>query len=447
MNTLQVGFSRVNVTPMMGITLRGYFETRYADGVLDELEINALALACGETKALIMTLDIGGMATYDYNVILQSISEATGLPVEAILIHITHTHTAGHVGFKSSNPLVVEYSEFVKKRFVDAATFALADLKPAKMGWAVGRTPDIAFIRRYRMKDGSVRTNPGVGNPDILHPIGSVDDRLNVLRFDREGAETIVLANVGNHPDCIGGCKISADWPAMFRRKTEKALDNVKAIFINGAEGDVNHVNVNAKDGERNHLDYSFGDGPRGYGYAGHIANVVMGGMLQVYETVNYVDVDSLRYTKKIAQVPSNMPKPEEMPLAHKYNDLYNAGKTEEIPFKDMELTTVVADARRKVMLEHGPEFFNLPLSALAVGNVAFFGIPGEPFNDIGVGVKTAEGWDMVLPSCLTNGGEGYFPMQDSYDEGGYEAKTSRYKAGTAELIIEEAKAILATLR
>jgi hypothetical protein len=36
--------------------------------------------------------------------------------------------------------------------------------------------------------------------------------------------------------------------------------------------------------------------------------------------------------------------------------------------------------------------------------------------------------------------------MQDSYDEGGYEARSSRYKAGTAELIIEEGKALLDTL-
>jgi hypothetical protein len=37
--------------------------------------------------------------------------------------------------------------------------------------------------------------------------------------------------------------------------------------------------------------------------------------------------------------------------------------------------------------------------------------------------------------------------MQDSYDEGGYEARSSRYMAGTAELIIQEGKALLDTLR
>ena len=64
------------------------------------------------------------------------------------------------------------------------------------------------------MKDGSVRTNPGVNNPDILEPIGHVDQRLNVLRFDREGGETLILSNFGMHPDSIGSNNIkrAAKW-------------------------------------------------------------------------------------------------------------------------------------------------------------------------------------------------------------------------------------------
>ena len=254
MNTLHAGFSRVNVTPMMGIPMRGYFKVRLADGVLDELEINALALACGDTKVLLMTLDCCAINTYDVNDFRTYIAEVTGVNEDAVYIHSTHTHTGGAIDSKSDDALTVEYTAFLKKRFADAATFALADLKPAKMGWKVGKAPNIAFVRRFRMKDGKVRTNPGVGNPDILHPIGDVDERVNVLRFEREGAETIVLANMGCHPDVVGGTKISGDWPTLFRHRLEKSLDNVKAIFFNGAQGDVNHVDVNAKNGDYNDM-------------------------------------------------------------------------------------------------------------------------------------------------------------------------------------------------
>ena len=446
MNTLQAGYSKVNVNPMLGIPINGYFKPRYAEGILDDLEIVAVALACGETKTLLMAIDnlhIGTKLVKNYQ---QRIAEKTGIPTEAIFIHSTHTHTAGTLDMDSKNELVLEYTEFVGKRFVDAAAFALNDLKPAKMGWAVGKAPNIAFVRRFRMKDGKVRTNPGVGNPDILHPIGDIDDRVNVLRFDREGAETIVLANMGCHPDVVGGNKISADWPAMFRRRLEKSLDNVKAIFFNGAQGDINHVNVNAKDGDFNDTFHDFDDVDRGYGHSRHMGNVMAGAVLQVYDKVNYRDVDTIRYAYKVSELPSNMPKPEDMPLAHKYHELHLAGKDAEIPFEGMELTTVVAEAGRMVRLEHGPESFPLGLSAVTVGPVALLGIPGEPFNGIGRGIKEAEGWEVVMPCCLTNGSEGYFPMQDSYDEGGYEARSSRYKAGTAELIIEEGKALLDTL-
>ena len=95
------------------------------------------------------------------------------------------------------------------------------------------------------------------------------------------------------------------------------------------------------------------------------------------------------------------------------------------------------------VLLENGPEFFTLNLTGLKIGPVVLLGIPGEPFTDIGVEIKKAEGWDMIMPCCLTNGAMGYFPMMSAYDEGGYEAKSSRFKAGVAEIIIEKAKELL----
>ena len=112
-----------------------------------------------------------------------------------------------------------------------------------------------------------------------------------------------------------------------------------------------------------------------------------------------------------------------------------------------MMLTTVVAEAARMVRLENAPDTFPMLFSAIAIGDVALFGIPGEPFNGVGRGIKESEGWRMVIPTCLTNASEGYFPMMDSYDEGGYEARSSSFKAGVAERIIEEGKAILASMR
>ena len=108
-----------------------------------------------------------------------------------------------------------------------------------------------------------------------------------------------------------------------------------------------------------------------------------------------------------------------------------------------MMLTTVVAKAARMVRLENAPDSFEMPIIAVKIGPVALFGIPGEPFTGIGRAIKETEGYELILPVCNTNAKVGYFPMQEAYDEGGYEAGTSNFKAGVAEIIINEGKKLL----
>lgn len=447
MKTLRAGFYRSNINPPLGIAIPGYFKPRFAEGILDDLEVCTLALEYGETKTLLITVDHCGIVQEVSDYFRRGASEATGVPMENIIICATHSHTAAAVALNTDNELTKEYTALVARRIKDSAIMAIADLKDAKMGYGKSEAHNIAFVRRYVMKDGSIKTNPGVNNPDIVRPIGDTDNSVNVLRFDREGADTLVLVNFANHPDVVGGNLISADWPGLLRRDVEKILDNTKCIFFNGAQGDVNHVNVHPEPGYLNGTFNDFDDVSRGYAHAEFIARVVTGAVLNVYDKVNYIDVSDLSAKQKIINVPSNRPDPKDMSEAHRINDLHNAGKDNELPYEGMMLTTVVAEAGRMVKLEFGPDTFDMTLSAIKIGPVVLIGIPGEPFNGIGIGLKSTEGFDMILPCCLTNGSEGYFPMQDSYDEGGYEARSSRFKAGVAEFIIEEGKKLLESLR
>lgn len=445
---VRAGFSRVNITPPMGIDISGYYVKRIADGVLDELEINTIAIRKDGTTVLLMAVDTMGMSKAYIDSVKEYITAATGIPAEAIFIHSTHSHTTGRLG--NGDPFTeqeAEYMQSVRRAGVNAAILAINDLKPAKMGWAIGEAKNVAFNRRYLMKDGSTKTNPGVNNPDIVKSIGLLDERVNVLRFNREDGSNLVLANFGNHPDTIGGTKISADWPGFTRRIFEKAIDNTKCVFFNGAQGDINHVNVAPKGGDLNDMFIDFDDVSRGYGHARHCGNVVAAAIMQVYDKVCYSDVDSVKVMQRFIDVPANKPLPEEMEEARYINQMHLDGKDDQLPYKGMMLTTMVADAARKIRLENAPETFPLLLSTVKIGNVALFGIPGEPFTGVGIGLKEAEGWDVVLPCCNTNAKDGYFPMQDSYDEGGYEAKSSSFKGGVAELIIQEGKKLLDDLR
>ena len=460
MHQLSAGFARVNITPPMGIGMVGYFVPRFAEGVLDDLYINALALQSGDVTTLLMALDLEGLARHVVRDYAAHISERTGIPTDRILLHATHTHTGPAILdptvpeqginclFTSVDPVIEkQYYDFLRSKLCDAAQFALADLKPATMGYGIGQAPNIAFVRRFRMKDGSVQTNPGVDNPNIDHPIGDVDERVNVVRFDRQGGDHIILVNFGDHPDVVGGSKISADWPAFVRSTVEKVLPHSKCIFFNGAQGDVNHVNVHPRGGYLNGMFMDFDDVARGYDHARYMGRVVTGGVLQAYDKVKYVDVDSIRCIQRTIHVPSNMPTPQELEAAEKINTLHIAGRDDELPYTGMMLTTIVAEAGRMVALKDGPDSFPMELSGVAIGPVALIGLPGEPFTGIGRGLKAAEGWDLVMPCCLTNGNEGYFPMQDAYDEGGYESQSSFFKAGVAEFLIDEGCKLLADLK
>lgn len=446
MSSLRAGFARVNVNPMMGIDISGYFIERKAEGFLDDLEANALALESDGTKAVLISIDNLGIKQDIALPICEAVCRATGLASEAVFLNETHTHTGPEVKDADTDPLQGEYVTFLTRRICDVAQAALADLKPARMGYGMGQAPNIAFVRRFRMKDGGIRTNPGVDNPDIVEPIGEVDERVNVVRFDREGGDTLVLVNFGNHPDVVGGCKISADWPGFVRRTVEKTLDGTKCIFFNGAQGDVNHVNVHPRGGYLNDMFMDFDDVARGYAHSRYIGRVVTAGVLQTFDKVQYVEAPSLRVARRPIRVPSNMPRPEDLPEARRIHALHTEGRDEEIPYCGMMLTTVVAEAARMVRLEHGPAHFDMILSGLSLGPVAMLGIPGEPFTGIGRALKETEGYEMVCPMCCTNGYEGYFPMQEAYDEGGYESRSSAFRAGVAEYVIAEGKTLLGEL-
>ena len=452
MNNLKVGFSTVNVTPPLGIPVAGYYVPRFAKGVLDELVVNALVLQSGEKKIALISVPGCTIPRDISDAWLDKVEANTCITKANCFLSATHTHTGAAVrpDGKDENidKMIATYREFLGDRIADAVKMAIDDIKPAKMGYIVGWAPErVAYIRRYKMKDGSTFTCPPIDDPNIDHPIGELDQRVNVLRFDQEGGDTIVLVNYGLHADTINGELISGDWPVWMAKTLDKALDGVKTIFFNGAEGDVGSTNVHPSGGDMNDTEISFDNEMKSPGMARFVGRAIAGTVLQVYDKVYYVDVDDIAITEKIIEIPSNMPKPEEMPLARKYKELHDAGRDDEIPYKAMQLTTVVAEATRMCALENGPESFHLNLTGLKIGPVAFVGIPGEPFTDIGVEIKKAEGWDLILPCCLTNGAMGYFPMMSAYDEGGYEARSSRFKAGVAERIIEGAKELLAEMK
>ena len=452
MSDFKVGFSKVNMNPPLGIGIRGYYVPRFAKGFLDDLYVRMMAVSCGGKTVLMASVEVCAIETEISKRYSRAIAEKTGVTEENIFITATHTHTGPLIGptdiFEANEEQSIKYGEFLKEKLCDAAVLAIADLKNAKMGYRVVSAPDnIAFIRRYKMKDGTTMTCPPYDKKnDILSPIGTLDQRVNVLRFDREDACSIVIVNYGIHADTVNGEMISPDFPGWMAKTIFDAL-GAECMFFPGAQGDVGSTNLYPVDGDMNDTQISFDNEMKSPGMARFVGRALAGAVLQVYDKVKYIDVDSIGVARKDVFVSANKADEKDLPLARKYKKLHDEGRDSEIPFTGMELTTVVAEAIRMCNMENAPDEFKLTLSGLRIGDVALVGIPGEPFTEIGVKIKQEEGWGLIMPCALTNGYEKYFPVKSAFDEGGYEARTSAYKGDVADKIILGSKQLLKDMR
>ena len=80
MTKFSAGYARREITPAQGTFINGYFKERYAEGVLDPLELCCLALSLGEKKAVLCTVDNLGVPRRILDPMLERAAKATGLP-------------------------------------------------------------------------------------------------------------------------------------------------------------------------------------------------------------------------------------------------------------------------------------------------------------------------------------------------------------------------------
>ena len=433
----KAGFARVDATPPLGIPLVGYFSHRVADGVLDPLYIDCVAVSDGTNNALIYCVDDLHLTNPFMEKAFSAITAATGVPRDRIYVHATHIHTGPadwkRGGFsEEENRLVMSFADTRVAKMAEVGKLALADMAPAKIGIARTVCRNISFIRRYRMKDGSVRTNPGITNPNVKEPLGTPDESLQLVRFRRTGAPDIAIVNFGVHPDTVGGTKYSADWPGVVRNTFEAAVgDGVKCLFLNGAQGDVNHHYRFPPPG-RAALNAERKARPRAI--ADHMGRALAGAALSVWDVCEEIPAGPVRGLVASHPMPANLPTADEI----KWVELFDAGRRKEIPLGNMEIMTLTSPHSRVRRMKKGPDHFDILVSSLAIGDsLAFAGLPGEPFVDIGRAVKERSPFRTTIFTCLTNGSEGYLASTKAHADGGYEALSSRFAAPTGDKLVE----------
>ena len=429
------GFARVDVTPPLGIPLVGYFSHRVSDGVLDPLYIDCVAVSDSTNSALVYCVDDLHLTNPFMTKAFAAITAATGIPRDRIYVHATHTHTGPadwpRPGFsKEENRLVALFADVRIAKLADAGRLALADMAPARIGIAKTVCRNVSFIRRYRMKNGSVRTNPGITNPDVKEPLGTPDETLQLIRFRRAGAPDIAIVNFGTHPDTIGGTKYSADWPGVVRSTFEAAVgDGVKCLFLNAAQGDVNCSQRFPPPG-RAALNAERKARPKAVSL--YVGRAVAGAALSVWDVCEEIPSGPVRGIVASHMMPANLPTPDEI----KWVELFDAGRANEIPLGRMEITTLTSPGSRVRQLK--AKQIKVFVSTLAIGDhLAFAGLPCEPFVDIGRAIKKRSPFRTTIITCLTNDSVGYIASTKAHSEGGYEGLSSWLAAPTGDLLVD----------
>ncbi len=428
------GFSRIDITPPLGSPLAGYPKERLADGMLDPLELCALAVRYEDKTALILSADVIYIMLSAATPLRKMISERTGVPEGQILLHGLHQHTSIRLGDRTNLPMKHTMSgdpaflDVIYRKFCDAAQMAIDDLCEATVSVGEKETPvKISFNRRYHMKDGSVRANPGFQNPDIVSPAGVADNAVRLVRFHREGKKDIALVNFCTHPDVIGGTKFSADWPGFLRRYTEEALPDVHCLVVNGPQGDTNHCDFFKPRIEKEAK----------YDFSKYIGKVLSETAVSIWNETRPVKADSIFGEVQIIYVPTNTRGMDRIDEAQKI--LQDIADGKEVNYN----TARKSELARISELRDETLFRQVPVTVLAFGDVALVGYGGEPFTNYGKASRAAAPELFVIALCLTNGGQGYLPDAEAYEEGGYGVDNSRFSSEVAPMTQGTAKEML----
>jgi neutral ceramidase len=413
--------------------MAGYYRVRLAEGVHDDLYAKALVLEKDSVKAVIAACDLVGVSRPIVEKARELAQQATGIPGAHIMISATHSHTGPELGARlrgvddATMRLARNYIDGLPAKIAESVKLADASLAPARVRAAIGREDSLSFIRRYQMKDGTVGWNPGKRNPNILRPIGAIDPDVPVVAFDAlDGKPLATYVNFACHLDTVGGLEFSADYAYTLAKLIgEVKGPDMLTVFTIGTAGNINHVDVNSAEPQK------------GHGEAARIGTVLAAAVLKACAKLEALDAGSLHVASEIVKIPTDRIEPGDVEKARKIVAAY--GTPAAGAFLDQVRAFKVLDIEER----HGQPL-EAEVQVIALGkDLAWIGLPGEIFVDLGRAIKIASPFRFTIVAELANGAIGYVPDRKAYSEGNYEVVNTRCAPGGGEMMVEAARRLL----
>ena len=428
---LRVGFARTDVTPAVGLNIPGGFGENPSTGVHDPLWVEAAFFSNGTVSLAVVGVDLIVVPTNVAQEARKQAEARCGIPAANILIGASHTHNGGPVESSWEGKKDTAYLAFAGERIADAVVKASAAAVEARISSGLGQEDGVGYNRRFRMKDGTIRTHPGKMNPDIVAPAGPIDPDVVVLAAeDLQGKLLGCVVNFALHGTTLGGNQISADWPFYLRQTIRGGVgSDIGVVFLNGACGDVTQVdNLNPRPGE-------FGEP-----WARRVGMSVGAVALNVLAKAEFTAEAPLAITTEILALPIRDLANSDEELVKREAPGIGLGSNDEVFLKEAALV--------RAMKAQSPTV-NVEVQAMRIGSTGIVGNPAELFCQLGLDIKRGSPWKPTMVVELANGHCGYVATSEAFLGGGYEVRTARSSflaSGTGEQIANTSARLLCQL-
>lgn len=442
---LRAGLAVVDITPPLGYRMAGYFSERRNTGTRDPLLAKAIVFEQGNVKAAIVECDVVSMPGDVAAKARAAAEKVTGIPARHIAVAATHSHT----GPLFTGPLAKLWSEqaAAKKETDSATTFDYPAMLAGKVAQAIEQAAKAArpvtlsagaveetrlsFNRRFFMKDGSVRFNPGRLNPNIVRPAGPIDPQVSILLVgDKESGRSLgSITNFALHLDTVGGTEYAADYPYFLQKELQASFGHeFVSIFATGTCGDINHIDVT-------------NNSPLlGSAMTEHIGAKLAEDVFAAVPKLVAQDQPALAVRQKQIDVPAQTFSAADISKAKQR--LTKIGTRELSFLEEVETYKVVDVAEEYASGKIAIEVVAIRLSP----DVAIVTLPGEVFVELGLAIKQASPFKTTLVVELANDCPAYIPTKKAFAEGSYEIVNSRVAPGNGEKMVELAVELLKEL-
>ncbi|MCO6456583.1 MAG: hypothetical protein J5I93_14895 [Pirellulaceae bacterium] len=422
---LRAGAAIVDVTPpRLPVLVNGGMLSRSADMVKTRVNARAIVLDDGRERLAIVVVDSCMMPRPLLDEAKQLASQRTAIRPDRMLISATHTHSApasmGCLG-TDADPAYVPY---LREKLAEAIAAAEANLRPARVGWAVGNAAEYTALRRWiRRPDRvvedpfgnlTVRANMHAGRvwDDVTGESGPEDPDLAMLAIQTaDGQPLAVLANFSMH--YFGDGALSADYFGLFcdRFQARVAPDArlgqapFVAILSHGCSGDIWRRDYTrpVPPPDQDHTIDSYTDG-------------LLGIALGLYEQVKYETDADLAMAEQRMELRYRVPDKQRLEWAQRIV----AAMGDRLP-KD----TTEVYAREQLIL-HERQSTEVVVQALRIGSMAIATTPNETYALTGLKIKLQSPLPRTMVIELANGGDGYIPPPEQHVLGGYNTWAAR---------------------